>query len=91
MIFLKRLHIQYSQLLKDPAPLCFAKPKDENHMMRSSAYREIKSVFTLNQFPERKSLLERGVGFPEGKRSWLLRRKLVSRLDLIDFIGHNGP
>ena len=33
MTFLKRLHIQYSQLLKDPAPLCFAKPKDENNDM----------------------------------------------------------
>ena len=38
------------------------------HMMRSSAYREIKSVLTLNQFPERKSLLEREVGFSEGNR-----------------------
>jgi len=37
-------------------------------MMRSSAYREIKSVLTLNQFPERKSLLEREVGFSEGNR-----------------------
>jgi len=41
---------------------------DMLHMMRSSAYREIKSVLTLNQFPERKSLLEREVGFSEGNR-----------------------
>lgn len=30
MIFLKRLHIQYHQPLKDPAPLCFAQPKDQD-------------------------------------------------------------
>ena len=31
MALLKRLHIQYSQLQKDPAPLCFAKPKDQDN------------------------------------------------------------
>ena len=29
MAFLKRLHIQYNQLVKDPAPFCFAEPKDK--------------------------------------------------------------
>ena len=55
-------------------------------MMRSSAYREIKSVLTLNQFPERKSLLEREVGFSEGNPPRKLfcvgdtcKRKLISR------------
>jgi len=44
------------------------KKKHVFHMMRSSAYQEIKTVLTLNQFPER------GVGFPEGKRIWFPRR-----------------
>ncbi|UJR17715.1 hypothetical protein I4U23_004613 [Adineta vaga] len=39
MAFLKRLSIQYRQLLKDPAPYCYAEPKDlENDITHWTGY-----------------------------------------------------
>ena len=34
MTFLKRIHIHFHELLKDPAPLCFAQPKDQDVNIR---------------------------------------------------------